>query len=78
MQPGFYLHLRLRGPATTWYLSPAYPLVRFSLHYVLSDGFSFLDIGARVGIASALAARTLSVRITAIEPKLPNEMRFAH
>ena len=29
---------------------------------------SFLDIGAGIGVASALAARTPSVRITAIEP----------
>ena len=41
--------------------------MRFSPHYVLSDGISLLDIGAGVGVASALAARTPSVRITAIE-----------
>ena len=58
---------RLQGAVTTRYLSPSNPLVRFSLHHVLSDGISFLDIGAGVGVASALAARTPSVRITAIE-----------
>ena len=42
-------------------------MVWFSVHYVLSDGSSFLDIGAGVGIALALAARTPAVRMTAIE-----------
>ena len=34
---------------------------------MLKDGSSFLDIGAEVGIASALAARTPAVRVFAIE-----------
>ena len=68
LQAGFYLPSRLQGAVTTRYLSPSNPLVRFSPHYVLSDGISLLDIGAGVGVASALAARTPSVRITAIEP----------
>ena len=67
LQPGFYLPHRFRGHATSWFFAPVYPLVRFSPHYVLGKGFSFLDIGAGVGIASALAARTPAVRITAIE-----------
>ena len=68
LQLGFYLPHRFRGHATSWFLAPVYPLVRFSPHYVLSDGSSFLDIGVVLGIASALAARTPAVRITAIEP----------
>ena len=67
LQAGFYLPSRLQGAVATRYLSPSSPLVRFSPHYVLSDGISLLDIGAGVGVASALAARTPSVRITAIE-----------
>ena len=51
LQPGFYLPHRFRGHATSWFFAPVYPLVRFSPHYVLSDGSSFLDIGAGVGIA---------------------------
>ena len=35
---------------------------------MLKDGMSFLDIGEGIGLASALAARTPSVSITAIEP----------
>ena len=42
--------------------------MRFSVHYVLKEGMSFLDIGAGIGLASALAARIPSVSITAIEP----------
>ena len=34
---------------------------------MLREGLSLLDIGADVGIASAVAARTPAVRITAIE-----------
>ena len=68
LQTGFYLPTRFRGPATSRYLSAPKPLVRFSPHYVLNEGMSFLDIGAGIGVASALAARAPSVRITAIEP----------
>ena len=67
LQTGFYLPTRFRGPATSRYLSAPNPLVRFSIHDVLNEGMSFLDIGAGIGVASALAARTPSVRITAIE-----------
>ena len=68
LQTGFYLPIRFRGPATSRYLAALSPLVRFSVHYVLKEGMSFLDIGAGIGLASALAARTPSVSITAIEP----------
>ena len=54
--------------ATSRYVITLSPLVRFSAHYVLKEGMSFLDIGAGIGLASALAARTPSVSITAIEP----------
>ena len=42
--------------------------MRFSFHCVLKEGMSFLDIGAGIGVTSALVARTPSVRILAIEP----------
>ena len=68
LQTGFYLPIRFRGPATSRYLVALKPLVMFSVHYVLEEGMSFLDIAARIGVAFALAARTPSVSITAIEP----------
>ena len=43
-------------------------LVRSSAYYVFKEGMSFLDIGAGIGLASALAARIWSVSITVIEP----------
>ena len=72
-------------PQTADWLLPAYPVPRAGyltvlgctessgevfLHYVLKEGMSFLDIGAGIGLASALAARTPSIRITAIEPEV--------
>ena len=68
LQTGFYLPIRFRGPATSRYLVALKPLVMFSVHYVLKEGMSFLDIGAGIGLASALAARILSVSNTVIEP----------
>ena len=68
LQTGFYLPIRFRGPATSRYLAALNPLVRFSVHYMIKEGMSFLDIGAGIRSASALAARTPSVSITAIEP----------
>ena len=35
---------------------------------MLNEGMYFLDVGAGIGVASALAAHTPSVRITVIEP----------
>ena len=68
LQTCFYFPTQFRGPATSRYLAAPNPLVRFSFHYVLKEGMSFLDIGSGIGVASALAARTPAIRITAIEP----------
>ena len=52
-------------------------MVRFSPYCVIKAGISFLDLGAEIGMSSALVARTPGVRITAVEPnaQLRNVLR---
>ena len=74
---GFYLPRRFQGPRALHYLKWWNPLVRFSSYCVIKACISFLDLGAEIGMSSALVARTPGVRITAVEPnaQLRNVLR---